>query len=145
MNIKKYKISIYFIIIGLLSTIISFIVLNDLYQKQNDWIKAETTLYKIIEINPLDKSIPNDYDKGYYGEYLFTINETTIHLFSEKVSDAKYVEDKITFYINPKNYKDYHPEFNKNTKYLSFLGLGFCIIGFIDYINNKQKGRIYEQ
>lgn len=132
----NYKTSVFFIAIGLLSTIVSYVILNNLYQTQSQWIKADVDLYKVKVVDPLTENID---DKGYYGEYLFTINDTTLHLFSEKVSDSRYVETKITFYINPNNYKEYHPAYNKNTKYVSLLGLGFCIIGLIDFFNLPRK------
>lgn len=132
----KYKTSILFIAIGLLSTTVSYVILSNLYQTQSRWIKADVNLYEIKVVDPLTE---NTDDKGYYGEYLFTINETTLHLFSEKVSDSRYVETKMTFYINPNNYKVYHPAYNKNTRYISLLGLGFCIIGIIDLFNDRQN------
>lgn len=136
--ILKYKTSFFLITIGIFSTIVSYVILTNLYQKQNKWIKADVDLY---EIKVVDSLTENTDDKGYYGEYLFTINETTLHLFSEKVSDSRYVEAKLTFYINPDNYKEYHPAYNKNTKYISLLGLGFCIIGLIDLFNNLHSNK----
>ena len=136
MIILKYKSSILFIIIGILSTVISFILLDNLYKSQDLWIKAEVNLTEVKEANPLTT---NTDDKGYYGKYTFFINDMPIDLYSEKVSDPKYIENYLVFYINPNDYSDYHPEYNSHTKYLSFLGLGFCILGIIEFIISTKK------
>lgn len=133
----KYKSGIFFIIIGILSTFISFIIISNLFNSQNDWIKAEVTLSTIKTVDPLT-TISSD-DKGYYGEYIFTINQSPIYLYSNKVSEPKYIKENMIFYINPNNYLDYHPAYNSKTKYLSLLGLGFCIIGTFDILNTSKK------
>lgn len=132
----KYKSGILFIIIGILSTFISFVVISNLFNSQSNWIKAEVTLSAIKTVDPLTS---NTDVKGYYGEYIFIIDQSPIYLYSDKVSDPKYIEKNMTFYVNPNNYSNYHPAYNSKSKYVSLLGLGFCIIGIIDMLNTPKK------
>lgn len=124
------------IIIGLVSTIFSFIIIDNHFKSQNNWIKAEVSLSAIKTHAPLS----NDTDTlSYYGEYIFMKDNTQVHLYSMNYSDPKYVPKQMTFYINPDNYKYYHPEYNQNAKWVSLLGLGFVILGIIDITNERKE------
>ena len=134
----KYKSGIFFIIIGILSTFITFTVISNLFNSQSKWIKAEVTLSSIKTADPLTS---NTDTLSYYGEYIFIIDHSPVYLYSDNVSDPKYIKENMTFYINPNNYSFYHPAYYSNTKYVSLLGLVFCIIGVIDIFNTSKQKR----
>lgn len=136
----KYKYDIMMIIIGILSTIFSFIIIDNHFKSQNNWIKAEVSLSAVKKYDPLDPNTSTSGTLEYFGEYVFMKDDTPIYLYSMNYSDPKYVQKQMTFYINPDNYKYYHPEYNQNSKWVSLLGLGFVILGIID-ITNERKVR----
>lgn len=133
----KYESGIILIIIGILSTIISFIIIDNHFKSQNDWIKADVSLSSIKTYDPL-KTHNNTDTLSYYGEYIFMKDDTPIYMYSINYSDPKYIPEQTTFYINPDNYKYYHPEYNQNSKWISLLGLVFVALGIMFNINERK-------
>ena len=137
-KMMQNKSGLLLIFLGLLMTVVIYFFLQNRYISQSAWIKADVTLDSISNTDPLHSNVE---DMSYYGVYYFNINGNYIKLCSAKVSDPKYIDNQMIFYINPNNYNDYHPQYEQNTKYLSLLALLISFIGIIDLLNNKKKRR----
>lgn len=115
-------------------TVVIYFFLQNRYISQTAWIKADVTLDSISNTDPLHSNVK---DMSYYGVYYFNIDGDNVRLCSPTVSNPENVNNQMIFYINPKNYNDYHPEYNQNTKYLSLLDLLISFVGIIDLLNEK--------
>lgn len=132
----RNKSGLLLVFLGLLATVVIYFFLQNRYDSQSTWIKADVTLDSVSNTNPLHTNVD---DMSYYGVYYFNINGDNVRLCSAKVSDPKYIDNQMVFYINPNNYDDYHPQYAQNTKYLSLLALLISFVGVIDLLNERNK------
>lgn len=121
--------TITFIVIGIISTIIAFVYYQCKFEVQSNWICVNVDLESINDVPHDENSI--DYDYKCYGTYIATIDNVEYALKSDLVSEPSYIDKHATFYINPTNYNDYHEEYPSFTKYVSLVWLAFsCCLTF---------------
>ena len=132
------KVSILFIIIGILWVFIVSGYFSIRYPQQSNWIRAESILSEIKYSEPASPTADAS-NGGWYGEYIYDYQGKQITLTTYPVSSESLVKENEVFYINPNDFNNYHLEYSKYSVLRGLSGLVFVFIGIIGICLSRRQ------
>ena len=138
-NKLAYIICIFFLVIGIMSMLQTYITVDQQFKNQEKEIRVDTKLQEVKHVNTKQSNIKHKPASSFQGTYVGFYNDKLMEFQTDYHATSFTFPKEQTYYVNPNN-MEYHEAYTSWSKILElrWYGILFLIIGISFFTIYKQ-------